>query len=262
MQITMTSPRRSPLKFFALVFALSMPIWWIGGATGMQLLPGLPVSALMAFCPMLAALILVQRANGAAAVRTLLRRSFDYERIRAKIWYVPIVLLMPCVVVLAFVWMRATGLPLPAPHFTPLAPPLMFLAFFASALGEELGWSGYVTEPMLARWNALQAGILLGMVWDAWHVVPLLQVHRSTGWIAWHFLYTVAYRVLFVWLYNNTGKSVFAAALFHTVGNLTVFLFPDYGSHYDPRFTAPLVAAVATIVTVVWGPRTLSRRGV
>ena len=46
---------RSPMKFFLLVFALSIPFWLAGGLTDLQLMPGLPVSALMAFCPMTAA---------------------------------------------------------------------------------------------------------------------------------------------------------------------------------------------------------------
>jgi hypothetical protein len=50
---------RGPLKFFMLVFALSVPFWLIGVASGIQILPGLPVSSLGAFCPLMAASILV-----------------------------------------------------------------------------------------------------------------------------------------------------------------------------------------------------------
>lgn len=50
-------PIRSPLKFFLLVFALSIPFFLAGGITDLQLMPGLSVSALAAFCPMAAAWI-------------------------------------------------------------------------------------------------------------------------------------------------------------------------------------------------------------
>jgi membrane protease YdiL (CAAX protease family) len=132
----------------------------------------------------------------------------------------------------------------------------MFLASFIAALGEELGWMGYAVDPMQDRWNALQASILLGMVWATWHIVPLVQAHRSPAWIAWWCLWTVTQRVLIVWLYNNTGKSVFAAALFHAISNVSTLLFPEY---YDPRITGLITALAAAIVTVVWGPRTLAR---
>jgi uncharacterized protein len=256
---TIASRSRSPLKFFLLVFALSNPFWLIGAVTRLQLLPGLPVSSLMAFCPLIAAVILAYRENKTAGVTELLKRSFDYQRIRAKIWYAPIVLLMPGVMVLSFGLMRVMGLPLPTPQFPILAALVMFLAFFIPALGEELGWSGYVIDPMQDRWNALQASVLLGLVWATWHLVPLVQAHRLPAWIAWWCLSTVASRVLIVWLYNNTGKSVFAAVLYHDISNVSWLLFPNYGSHYDPRITGLITAFVAAIVTVIWGPRTLAR---
>lgn len=80
----------SPLSFFALVLVLSLPFWLLGAATDLQFMPGLPVSALMAFCPMAAALILVHQDSGAAGVTGLLRRSFDFKRITEKRWYLPI----------------------------------------------------------------------------------------------------------------------------------------------------------------------------
>ncbi len=132
----------------------------------------------------------------------------------------------------------------------------MFLAFFIAALSEELGWSGYVIDSMQARWNALEASILVGLVWAVWHYVPLMQAHRSLVWIAWWSLYTVALRVLIVWLYNNTGKSVFAAALFHAFTNASGITFSNY---YDPRITGLIVAFTAAIVTVIWGPRMLAQ---
>jgi membrane protease YdiL (CAAX protease family) len=133
------------------------------------------------------------------------------------------------------------------------------VVFFIAALGEELGWSGYVTDPMQVRWGALQTGILLGLVWAAFHIVALVQVQRSPAWIAWWCLNTVATRVVMVWLYNNTGQSVFAAALFHTTINLTWMLFPVQGSYFDPRVIGLIMTFVAAIITVVWGPRTLVR---
>jgi uncharacterized protein len=251
--------KRSPLRFFALVFGLSIPFWLVGAATDLQLMPGLSVSALMAFCPMAAALILVHRESGTAGVTELLKRSFDFQRISAKRWYAPILLLMAGVNVAVYGLMRWMDMPLPAPHIGVLAAPLMFIAFFIGALGEELGWSGYATDPMQDRWNALQTGVLLGFVAIVWHLVPLLQSGRSPSWIAWWCLYAVAARVLIIWLYNNTDSSVFAVALFHATLNLSWLLFPVYGSHFDMRLGGLVMAGVAVMVSVVWGPRTLAR---
>jgi membrane protease YdiL (CAAX protease family) len=254
-----TTESKSPLKFFLLVFALSVPLWLIDALAPLDLLPGFPATTLNVFCPLIAASILVyreDREDKTAGVVELLKRSFDYRRISAKVWYIPTVLLNPGIAVLAYGLMRLWRVPLPAPQFSVLAALTMFLASFIAALGEELGWSGYAADPMLHRRNALQASVLLGFVWAAWHVVPLVQAQRSLAWIAWWFLSTVALRVLIVWLYNNTGKSVFATALFHAISNVSTLLFPEY---YDPRVTGLITALAAVIVTVGWGPRTLTR---
>lgn len=65
----------------------------------------------------------------------------------------------------------------------------------------------------------------------------------------------MAIRVLIVWLYNNTGKSIFATALFHAMVNVGFYVFPNY----DLRIYSVVIALAAVGVAVVWEPRTLSR---
>lgn len=252
---------RAPLSFFVLVFVLTIPFWVIGAVTGRQLLPGLPVAALSAVCPALAALILVYWKRRAPGTIELLKQAFNYKRIKAKIWYVPALLLMPLVMVLSFCVMRLTGMLVPAPQISVQTVLTLCIVFFISALGEEIGWSGYAIDPMQDRWGALQASLVLGFVWAIWHYVALVQAHRSVEWIAWWSLYTVAARVFIVWLYNNTGKSVFAAVLFHMTLNVAWQLFPVNGSYFDPRISGLISALLVIIIIVIWGPRTLSGYG-
>jgi CAAX protease family protein len=257
---TTIAPRsRSPLGFFLLVFALSLPFYVAGTLTSFQLLPALPVSALEFLCPVTAAALLVSRENKSAGVKEWLQRAFDFKRVKAKIWYVPLILLMPCIMALSYGAMRLMGVPLPAPSFSVGTILALFVVFFISALGEELGWSGYAIDPLQERFGALGGALLLGAVWAVWHYVPLLEAHRSLAFIAWWSLGTVAARVIIVWLYNNTGRSVFVAVLFHTMIDLTWQLFPIRGSYYDPRVTGPITAVVAVVVVIVWGPATLAR---
>jgi len=254
------APRSTlPWTFFLLVFVLSVPFGLVGALTDLQLLPGLPVSSFMWVCPATAASILVYKQNRTAGVIELLKRSFDYKRIKAKIWLVPTVLLMPGVTVVAYGLMRVAGSPLPAARVAVTATLATFPVVFIAALGEELGWSGYATDRLQQRLSALGAAIFLGLAWAVWHWVPLMQAHRSPEWIAWWSLYTVASRVLIVWLYNNTGKSVFTAAVYHAISNVCWLQFPNYESNWDPRVTGLLVTVVATIATFSWGPQTLAR---
>lgn len=255
-----TSHHRSPLKFFVLVFALSIPFYIAGALALRQLLPALPISALGFICPVTAAAILVYRETGLEGVSELLKRSFDFKRIGAKAWLVPLLFLEPCVKALSYAVIRLTGVPIPLPQFSLLPALALFVGFFFGALGEELGWSGYAIDPLQDRLGALKASILIGVVWSVWHFIPLLQADRSLGFIAWWSLGTVADRVIIVWLYNNTGRSVFVAAVYHAMLNLTWQLFPINGSYYDPRVMGLIAAIVAVFVIILWGPGTLTRR--
>jgi membrane protease YdiL (CAAX protease family) len=231
----MQSKYESVFVFFALVFTLSIPFWVLDIINPIQLLPGLPISALGAFTPALGALILTYKNDGLSSVLQLLQRSFDFKHIENKTWYLAFLFISPATAVLAFGMMRAVGesLPNPAPLTLFIFP--MFIVFFIAALGEEIGWSGYAAEPLQRRWGTLPAGLLLGLVWAAWHYIPLVQAHRSAEWIAWWSLGTISSRVIMVWLYIHSGKSVFAAAVFHAMINLCWQLFPINGSYYDPR---------------------------
>jgi len=246
--------------FFVLAFTLSIPFLVFGSITGIEIMPGLPVAALSTICPMLAALIIVYWENRAAGMVSLLKRAFDYKRIKAKIWYIQTLLLMPFVMILSFVVIRLMGTPIPASKIEVLPTLILCIVFFIAALGEELGWSGYVIDPMQSKMGALMASFVLGLIWAVYHYIGLGQAHRSVEWIVWWSLGTVAMRVIIIWLYNNTGKSVFAAALFHMMINVTWQLFPINGSFYDPRITSIILTLVTVTIIIVCNPQTLTLR--
>jgi hypothetical protein len=75
----------SPIAFFALVFVLAVPFWLVGD----RKLPtaiNLPASALATFVPMTAAAILSYRQDGFSGVKQLLKKAFDYRKIKNKTW--------------------------------------------------------------------------------------------------------------------------------------------------------------------------------
>lgn len=246
-------------RFFILTFAFAVPFSILGAAIGASILPGLPVAALDFICPGLAALVLVDRSTGARSAVALLKRAFDFRSVPAKVWYLPALLLMPLIMAITFGVMRLTGVSVPAPHIAPVRPLLLCALLFGAALGEELGWTGYATDRLQKRWNALQTGVLLGSVWAIYHFVALVEAHRSIGWIAWWTLGTVAARIIIVWLYNNTNRSILIATLFHMTINVTWQLYPVNGSYYDPRITALVTTIAAGVIVLTWGPGTLTR---
>jgi uncharacterized protein len=175
----MAAEKRSPVRFFLLLFVLSIPVWLADSTTAWQLLPGGPPSALMFVSPPLAAALLVWRESGFNGTKQFLMRSFDYRRIHAKIWILPKLLLMPGVMLFSYAVMRLFGRPLPTLEMDLHALPLLFGALLISAITEQLGWSGYALDPLQARCHALPASLILGVVWAAWHIIPLQQAGRA-----------------------------------------------------------------------------------
>lgn len=255
------SGNRSPLKFFILLFLLSLPFWLAGDIAERELpLPfSLPAGALVLVCPMAAALILIYREEGPDGIQRQLSRCSDYGRIQSKVWYLPVFLLMPFLMALEYGIMRLAGMPVPDPQFSLLALPVFFLLFFVAGIGEEIGWTGYATDPLQDRRTALEAGVILGIVWAVWHMTPYIQGHNTPIWLIGQSAATILLRVLIVWIYNNTEKSLFAAIAFHASSNLSqLVLFPIYGSYYDPVIASVLLAVTVIMIVIMWGPRTLT----
>jgi len=259
------SSKRSPLKFFILVYALSTPLWVINVIFPLKLpVDNLPVTDIVAtFTPMIAASILVYREENLLGVKNLLKRTFDYKRVTKKKWYVPIFFLMPFIYVLTYVIMRLVGLPVPTVWNPPLLTPLLFIALFFAAAGEEVGYTGYATDPMQARYTALTASLIIGLIHGVWHFPSEISIGQSLGLIIWGgVILAVSFRILVVWLYNNTGKSVFAVILFHAVTNTGRSIFPGTRSAFelgDGAIGYGLIAITAIIVVYLWGSKTLAR---
>ena len=84
--------------YFLLVFALSIPFWILGFVspdTTKTFPLGLPISALMTFCPLIAAAILVYKKQKIEGVKQLIKQVFDFKKILDKKWYIAIVFLLP-----------------------------------------------------------------------------------------------------------------------------------------------------------------------
>lgn len=238
-----------------LVFVFSLPFLIFGVATNAYLFPGTPVTVLAAICPAIAAVILVYKTGGTEAVTTLLGRSVDYKRIRPMIWYVPVILLLPSVVAMRYGLMQLLGLAHSLPQFSVVSTLLFFGVFIIFALGEELGWMGYVIDPMQERWGALRASIFLGVIWAILHI-PLHLGHSALV-IALASLHLVGVRVVLVWLYNNTRNSVFAVVVCHAILNVMFTLFPR--NSFDAWLIDTLLIAGLTLaLSLIWGPRTLA----
>jgi membrane protease YdiL (CAAX protease family) len=186
----------------------------------------LPVTDVGAvFMPLLAAIILVWREGGISPVKVLLARAADFQRIRTWRWLALIVGLMPCVYALTSILMQAVGMTLPEWRLPALGLGMAFLAFFIAALAEELAYTGYVAGGLLTHVPVVQAGVLIGVPWALWHLPSMIQLGQPVGLILMGDGATIAFRVIYVWVFRTTD-SVFAVILLHTIANTGRTFFP------------------------------------
>ncbi len=257
--------KRSPLKYFVLVFALSTPIWIIETWVDINGLPlDIPATDIVAaFIPLISASILLHKEGEPDNVKKLLSRIFDFTR-SGKKWYVPVIFLPALMFLLIYVTLYLMGQSLPAKVNIPVrSMPFLLVFFFLGAAGEEAGYMGYAIDPMQERWSALKASLIMGTLWAIWHYPSIIKQGHNLIWILWGTLGTIAMRILIVWLYNNTGKNLFICIFFHALYNLGRSLFPKDELHNPfveyPGVHYSVIAIIAVITIFLWGEKTLTK---
>jgi len=255
----------SLVAFFALTLFLSVPFYILNvlaylSVVGKPELGALYI-ALFTVTPIASASILTFRRRGNGGLKELIGRIFDFKRIAKSRWYVATLLLSPLIYMLSLVCFVLLGTPVP-PALTPLvALPVVFPFFFLLAAGEEVGWMGYAFEPMEARGSALRAAIVLGMIWAFWHFPFFVFMMPDPFVLTAQVCTLVGTRVLVAWIFNNTGKSVFATIVFHAVDNSALVTFPEMNAitPWGSAMLCGLVIVAAVVVTLLWGARSLAR---
>ena len=248
-------------RFFGLVLILSLPFYALGVAgNSLPFAPALPLSALMAIVPMIAALGLIIRQSGPAAAGALFKSAFDFTRIPNECWVLLSLSFMPVAFALTCGIIRLSGTTLPTLHLLPLSVTLpAFALFFLGAAAEEIGWQGYAFPRLNQRHFALTAAVIVGVVWALWHVIPFRLMGHSTEWILWQGAGMVLMRILIVWLVVNAKQSLLLAVLFHMMSNSVWGMFQDYGPRYDPMVMCLVLLIPSLGAVALWGPKTLNR---
>jgi len=254
-----------PLAFFVLTFLFTIPSYTLVALASNNIVftPEMAFlfMSLVALAPIAAAFILTFKKNGWDGAKKLLGRAFDFKRIVRKIWYAPTLFLVPFVFILALGLMVLIGKPIPAAQFPVVALLVLIPVFFILALGEEVGWMGYAFEPMQDQGSASKATLVLGLIWAIWHVPFYIFIMADPVFIVAQVLILLGLRFLLVWIFNNTGKSVFAAILFHAVYNVTNGVLPNYqvSTPLGVVITCSFVLIAAIVVMILWGPKTLAQ---
>ena len=226
----MTAGKRL-MAFITLAFIWSWGCWLLSPVAKGQ--SALLVSGLMflgGFGPSLAAVALVWYAGGLAGLRTWLLRCLRW---RVGWGWVVIALLLPLVAMALAAAIHGTlgGTLPPSPikgHALMAVVNFGLILLLGGPLGEEFGWRGYALPILKNQYGWRIAGLVLGIVWGAWHL-PLFYIANTSQQyipVALFMVSTVALSVLFAWLADRTDGSLIPAILFHTAVNYWSWVVP------------------------------------
>ena len=253
--------RREVGVFFLLVGLGSLPFWVAGAVSDATLTSQLSIASLMIVAPFMAALVLTWRQAGPASVRTLLLRAVDPRLKGGLRWYLAVLALLPAATVLEVILLRAAGQDIPGFGVVPAVLLVDVLLYWLAATLEEVGWTGYATDRLRSRHGLLVTSLILGVAWVIWHIPAMLAMPTEPAWsfIALQCGVLMAMRIIMVWVYEGSGRSLFAVIALHAVSNVSMMtLFPVYGSHYDPLAALVVLSIVAAVVLIA--PRVVRAR--
>jgi membrane protease YdiL (CAAX protease family) len=114
--------------------------------------------------------------------------------------------------------------------------PGVVVPFLHTNLWEELGWTGFLQSTLQDRRGPLLASLIVVPLFALFHLparfvagwivdehTPLAQVPTvSLGYFLLAALVAVFLRVLIMWVYNGSGRSVIVVGLFHSAFNMTI----------------------------------------
>lgn len=135
-------------------------------------------------------------------------------------------------------------------HYTPLSTLLLVVPLLFFAVAEEVGWTGYATGPLQRRYGALGAALAIGTGGIIIHLIPYIAAGHSLSWIAGQSLLIMEGRIIMVWVFNNTGRSILPAVLMHATYNLAYIMYPYNGSHYDPLILSAVQGVVVATILI------------
>jgi len=245
--------RRRFSTFVLLTFVLTWVPW---GIVAVDLQTGrssfvTPLILLGGFGPFLAAIV-VAAAGG--EIRSWLGNLVDVGA-PLSVWVaavlVPIVLYVGALVVFVVFgggFDRAGVLPAAA------IPAIAFATLIRGGL-EEPGWRGLALPVLQRRIGALQASLVIGVVWALWHVPLFLMPGSSQAGtpFALYAAVVVGISVITTWLYNAAGGRTLVAIVFHTLSNAVSVTTAGGVIGDEVASQVALLAVVWTaVVLIVW----------
>lgn len=136
----------------------------------------------------------------------------------------------------------------------------------ASALGEEIGWRGFLVPELAKRTSFTATALISGCIWAMWHYPILIFADYNAGTPTWYSLtcftvMVIALGFVFTWMRLKSG-SLWTGVLLHASHNLFIQAFfdpitADTGrtKYVTGEFGAALAVTVILLAAYFWTRR-------
>jgi CAAX protease family protein len=171
--------------------------------------------------PTIIALILMRSVEGAP--KGAVRASLTYRRGSAR-WLI-LAGIVPALATASAVFIaRAAGDGVP---FIPSAAilPMLILQLLTGAVGEELGWRGFLLPRLGKQFGDMAAAWVMAILWSLWHVAAFFfpgTPHNQLMPPIPTLLSIALFGVFLAFVFHRTGESVLATILAHLSLNITM----------------------------------------
>ena len=231
--VRMSRPRADGLGALAVFVALAYALSWawmaplVLAGDVIEKGSGWPTHIVALVGPMVAAFVVTAWVSGRGGLADLVKRMSRW-RMPARWWTTTV---SPLLFLAGALFVAAVAGSLPSwddfDRFSGL-PTLGVVAVatlvILGALGEETGWRGFALPLLQRRYSPLAAALLVTPIWALWHLpffftISTYRDFAPPAYIGFVFALGCGSIVL-TWLYNRTGGSILACAIWHGSFNM------------------------------------------
>jgi CAAX protease family protein len=267
----MAVARRPVATFLLIGIGVNFAVTLIPPLVDAELLPfDLPLYGVLGgiFGVGLAAFLVTAATDGRAGVEDLERRSLRW---RVPVgWYLIALFGVPVaatLVAIATYGTEAVESPLGGwPRALGAVIVLFVLQLVLFQMPEEIGWTGFLQDRWQDRYSPLKLCAMVALPWAVWHL-PDFFVDEGLGieplltapvFLVFEFISLFFARVLIVWLYARTGRSILLVAIFHasfdaSISELSFDIVPGSNVARFLVFGGVIVTAAAAVIVATKG---------
>lgn len=141
-------------------------------------------------------------------------------------------------------------------------PPLQFEHYAIAViapLGEEYGWRGYALPRLQRVTTPLNASVIIGVVWAAWHIPSSFMPGTSFYMLLLFLPLMIAGSIIYSWLFNASGGSMLVIVLAHLGAHLDGLGRAVALDGWRPAIATTVVVVLFAVIVVATGRLASSR---